>query len=166
MSGAMRSVLFICTGNICRSPTAEGVFRKMVADAGLAHAIRVDSAGTHAYHVGEPPDTRAQAFARSRGYDLSGIRARRIDAGDFDAFDLIVAMDRDHHEILARMAPPAARPKVGLMLTYARRANTLDVPDPYYGGPEGFELVLDLIEDAAAGLLAALQGEKAGPSSD
>ncbi len=86
----MRSVLFICTGNICRSPTAEGVFRKMVADAGLAHAIRVDSAGTHAYHVGEPPDTRSQAFARARGYDLSGIRARRIDTGDFGAFDLIL----------------------------------------------------------------------------
>ncbi len=166
MSGAMRGVLFICTGNICRSPTAEGVFRKMVADAGLAHAIRVDSAGTHAYHVGEPPDTRSQAIARARGYDLSGIRARRIDTGDFGAFDLIIAMDRDHHAILARMAPPAARAKVGLMLTYARRAKTLDVPDPYYGGPEGFELVLDLIEDAAAGLLVALQGEKAGRSSD
>jgi low molecular weight protein-tyrosine phosphatase len=162
MSGAMRSVLFICTGNICRSPTAEGVFRKMVADAGLAHAIRVDSAGTHAYHVGEPPDTRSQAFARARGYDLSGIRARRIDTGDFGAFDLILAMDRDHHEILVRMAPPAARARVGLMLTYARSAKTLDVPDPYYGGPEGFELVLDLIEEAATGLLASLQDEQAG----
>lgn len=158
----MRSVLFICTGNICRSPTAEGVFRKMVADAGLARAIRVDSAGTHAYHVGEPPDTRSQAIARSRGYELSGIRARRIEAGDFAAFDLILAMDRDHHAILGRLTPPAARAKVGLMLTYARRAQTLDVPDPYYGGPEGFELVLDLIEDAAAGLLASLQDEKAG----
>jgi len=162
MSGTMRSVLFICTGNICRSPTAEGVFRKMVADAGLARAIRVDSAGTHAYHVGEPPDTRSQAIARARGYDLSGLRARRIETGDFAAFDLILAMDRDHHSILGRLTPPVARAKVGLMLTYARRAKTLDVPDPYYGGPEGFELVLDLIEDAAAGLLASLQDEKAG----
>jgi protein-tyrosine phosphatase len=109
MSGAMRSVLFICTGNICRSPTAEGVFRKMVADAGLAHAIRVDSAGTHAYHVGEPPDTRSQAIARARGYDRSGLRARRIEPGDFAAFDLILAMDRDHQSILGRLTPPAAR---------------------------------------------------------
>jgi protein-tyrosine phosphatase len=162
MSGAMRSVLFICTGNICRSPTAEGVFRKMVADAGLAHAIRVDSAGTHAYHVGEPPDTRSQAIARARGYDLSGLRARRIEPGDFAAFDLILAMDRDHHSILGRLTPPAARAKVGLMLAYARRARTLDVPDPYYGGPEGFEMVLDLIEDASEGLLASLRDEQAG----
>lgn len=162
----MRSVLFICTGNICRSPTAEGVFNKMVADAGLAHAIRAESAGTHAYHVGESPDTRAQAAARARGYDLSRLRARRIGAEDFSAFDLILAMDRDHHEILARLAPPAARPKVRMMLAYARRAKTLDVPDPYYGGPEGFTLVLDLIEDAAEGLLASLRSEQAGRSSD
>jgi low molecular weight protein-tyrosine phosphatase len=161
MTGGVRSVLFVCTGNICRSPTAEGVFRKLVSDAGLAHAIHTDSAGTHAYHVGEPPDTRAQAAARARGYDLSGMKARRIGRDDFAAFDLILAMDRDHHEILARLAPPAARHKVGMMLAYARRTQTLDVPDPYYGGPEGFALVLDLIEDAAEGLLASLRGEQA-----
>jgi len=153
----MRRVLFVCTGNICRSPTAEGVFRKLVADAGLAHEIETASAGTHAYHVGEPPDDRAQAAARRRGYDLSRIRARRVGRDDFVAFDLILAMDRDHHEILARLAPPNARQKVGMMLTYARNATTLDVPDPYYGGPEGFSLVLDLIEDAAEGLLATLR---------
>ncbi len=153
----MRRVLFVCTGNICRSPTAEGVFRKLVADAGLAHEIETASAGTHAYHVGEPPDDRAQAAARRRGYDLSRIRARRVGRDDFAAFDLILAMDRDHHEILAQLAPPNARQKVGMMLTYARNATTLDVPDPYYGGPEGFSLVLDLIEDAAEGLLATLR---------
>jgi len=162
----MQSVLFICTGNICRSPTAEGVFSKMVADAGLAHVIRADSAGTHAYHAGEAPDARAQAAARARGYDLSRLRARRIGAADFSAFDLIIAMDRDHHEILARLAPPAARSKIRMMLAYARRSETLDVPDPYYGGPEGFALVLDLIEDAAEGLLASLRSEQAGRSSD
>jgi len=158
MSGGVRSVLFVCTGNICRSPTAEGVFRKLVADAGLAHAIRSASAGTHAYHVGEAPDRRAQAAARSRGYDLSGIKARRIAQDDFSAFDHILAMDRDHHEILARLAPASSAHKVELFLAYARRAKALDVPDPYYGGPEGFQLVLDLIEDAAEGLLERLRG--------
>lgn len=162
----MRSVLFICTGNICRSPTAEGVLRKMVADAGLGEHIRVDSAGTHGYHVGDPPDTRSQAAARARGYDLSKLRARRLDRSDFSAFDLILAMDRDHHEILVRLAPADARARIGMLLTYARRAKTLDVPDPYYGGPDGFTLVLDLIEDAAEGLLASLRGEQAGRNSD
>lgn len=153
-----RGVLFVCTGNICRSPTAEGVFRKLVVDAGLGREIRSASAGTHAYHVGEAPDQRAQAAARSRGYDLSGIKARRIAPDDFSAFDLILAMDRDHHAILSRLAPPSTGHKVDLMLAYARRAKTLDVPDPYYGGPEGFALVLDLIEDAAEGLLERLRG--------
>lgn len=161
MRERMRSVLFVCTGNICRSPTAEGVFRKLVSDAGLAHAIRADSAGTHAYHVGEAPDHRAQAAARSRGYDLSRIRARRFAPDDFAAFDHILAMDRDHHEILTQLAPPAASHKIEMFLAYARRAKTLDVPDPYYGGPDGFTLVLDLIEDAAEGLLASLRSEQA-----
>jgi low molecular weight protein-tyrosine phosphatase len=161
VSGRVRKVLFVCTGNICRSPTAQGVFRKLVADAGLADAIKADSAGTHAYHVGEAPDRRAQVAARGRGYELSGIRARRIETEDFAVFDLILAMDRDHHEILSRLAPPASRHKVAMFLSYARRTKTLDVPDPYYGGPEGFALVLDLIEDAAEGLLASLRREQA-----
>jgi protein-tyrosine phosphatase len=158
----MRRVLFICTGNICRSPTAEGVFRRHVADAGLAGLIAADSAGTHDYHVGEPPDARAQAAARRRGYDLSGLRARRVAREDFERFDLLLAMDRDHHRILARLAPSSAGHKVRMLMAYARRAAHDEVPDPYYGGPDGFELVLDLLEDASEGLLDALRSELSG----
>jgi protein-tyrosine phosphatase len=157
----MKRILFVCTGNICRSPTAEGVLRKLAADAGLADRIEVDSAGTHGYHVGEAPDARAQAHAKRRGYDLSRLRARRFARADFEAFDLILAMDREHHALLARIAPPANGQKVRLMLEFARRAGADEVPDPYYGGPDGFELVLDLIEDAAAGLLDHLRAELA-----
>lgn len=158
----MKRVLFVCTGNICRSPTAEGVLRKLAADAGLAHRIAVDSAGTHGYHAGEAPDARAQAHARRRGYDLSGLRARRFTREDFQAFDLILAMDREHHAILARLAPPSAGQKLRMMLEFARRPGGDEVPDPYYGGPDGFELVLDLIEDAAEGLLDHLKAELTG----
>ena len=155
----MRRVLFVCTGNICRSPTAEGVFRKLVADARLADRIASDSAGTHGYHVGEPPDLRTQAAARRRGYDLSGLRARKVAREDFHRFDLLLAMDREHHDILGRLAPPSVGHKVQLMMGFARGAAHEEVPDPYYGGPEGFELVLDLLEDAAAGLLEQLRRE-------
>jgi protein-tyrosine phosphatase len=155
----MRSVLFVCTGNICRSPTAEGVFRKRVADARLESLILADSAGTHAYHQGEPPDPRSQAAARARGYDLSRLRARRVTAGDFQRFDLVLAMDREHHDILVRLAPPSSAHKVRLMMCYARAAAHEEVPDPYYGGPDGFELVLDLVEAASEGLLEALRAE-------
>lgn len=155
----MKRVLFVCTGNICRSPTAEGVFRKLVADAGLADRITADSAGTHAYHVGEPPDRRTQLAARSRGYDLSGLRARRVARDDFHRFDLVLAMDREHHEILAGIVPPGAGHKLRLMMEFARRSARDEVPDPYYGGPDGFELVLELLEDAAEGLLETLRLE-------
>ena len=149
-------VLFVCTGNICRSPTAEAVFRKLVADAGMSEAILTDSAGTHGYHVGEPPDPRSQASAADRGYDLSALRARKVERSDFQRFDLIVAMDREHAAACSRIAGPSAAHKLKLMMSYASRFTDKDVPDPYYGGPQDFERVLDMIEDAARGLLDAV----------
>lgn len=157
----MTRVLFVCTGNICRSPTAEGVFRKLVADAGMAERIQADSAGTHGYHIGEPPDPRALAAAAKQGYDLSALRARRFEHDDFRRFDLILAMDREHHAILARMAQPTSAHKLQMMMQYARRFGAGEVPDPYYGGPQGFDLVLDMIEDASRGLLESLRKETA-----
>ena len=159
----MKRVLFVCTGNICRSPTAEGVFRKVVADAGLAKAIQVESAGTHGYHVGEPPDPRSRAAAAKRGYDLSKLRARRVEPADFHRFDLVIAMDRDHHAILARMAQPLNAHKLQMMMAYARRHREDEVPDPYYGGLRGFDVVLDMLEDASQGLLESLLKEAAVP---
>jgi len=157
MSGEKFGVLFVCTGNICRSPTAEAIFRKLAADAGMAGAVTTDSAGTHGYHVGEPPDPRAQAAAAKRGYDLSALRARTIESADFQRFDLILAMDQEHHAILSRIAGSSAGHKLKLMMSYARRFEERDVPDPYYGGPHGFERVLDLLEDAVKGLLESLR---------
>jgi len=149
-------VLFVCTGNICRSPTAEGVFRRLVADAGMSEAVVADSAGTHDYHVGEPPDPRAQVAASERGYDLSGLRARRLERADLERFDLIIAMDRGHLRALSRLAQPGAAGKLRLMMSYAKSLAQDDVPDPYYGGSEDFERVLDMLEDAASGLLDSL----------
>lgn len=156
MRGGQFGVLFVCTGNICRSPTAEGVFRKLVADSGLAGSIAADSAGTHGYHVGEPPDPRSTEAAAARGYDLSALRARRIERADFGRFDLIVAMDRGHLAILSRMAEPSSAHKLKLMMSYASGSAEEDVPDPYYGGAQDFERVLDMLEDAARGLLEAI----------
>src|SRR5262245_16920667 len=149
-------VLFVCTGNICRSPTAEGIFLKLVADAGLSRTILADSAGTHAYHVGEPPDPRAQASAAERGCDLSGLRARKVAPADFDRFDLILAMDFGHFEILSRLAGRSHAHKLKMMMSFAKTFREKDVPDPYYGGPEDFERTLDMIEDASRGLLDSL----------
>lgn len=150
------SVLFVCMGNICRSPTAEGVFRHFVAEAGLQDIILIDSAGTHAYHVGEPPDRRAQAAASRRGFALDHIRARRVDDDDFERFDYIIAMDQLNLVTLQERAEEAHHPKMRLFLEYSS-TKQLDVPDPYYGGATGFERVLDLVEDASRGLLEALR---------
>lgn len=146
-------VLFVCMGNICRSPTAEGVFVKRLHEEGLEQAVSVDSAGTHAYHVGEPPDSRAQQAARKRGVDLGHIRARRAVAEDFLEFDYVLAMDQENLFGLERICPPDARTQPQLFLDYAASLEINEVPDPYYGGSAGFERVLDMIEAAAEGLL-------------
>ncbi|MDJ0701138.1 MAG: low molecular weight protein-tyrosine-phosphatase [Woeseiaceae bacterium] len=150
------SVLFVCMGNICRSPTAEGVFRHFVEQAGLEDRISIDSAGTHAYHVGEPPDRRAQSAAERRGYSLHRIRARRVADADFESFDHVIAMDRLNMEALRDRAEPEHQAKIRLFLEYANNGY-LDVPDPYYGGASGFERVLDMVEDASKGLLEVLK---------
>lgn len=155
------AILFCCTGNICRSPTAEGVFLKKLADAGLTGRVLVDSAGTHGYHIGEAPDPRTQIAAKARGYDLSGLRARRIGRDDFERFDLVLAMDQDNRAFLSRLCPPAQGHKLKLMMEYARSHTVPDVPDPYDGGAEEFERVLDLLEDATDGLLESILGKQA-----
>lgn len=149
-------ILFVCMGNICRSPTAEGVFRHYVEEAGLADLFEIDSAGTHAYHVGEPPDKRAQLAAARRGFSLADIRARRVAAEDFERFHHIIAMDEDNLVLLHEQAAAEQRTKIRLFLEYASGPET-EVPDPYYGGATGFERVLDLVEDASRGLLEALR---------
>lgn len=146
-------VLFVCMGNICRSPTAEGVFRRLVAERAPGLAIEIDSAGTHDYHVGDPPDRRAIAAASRRGIDIRNLRARTIDESDFERFNLLVAMDRLNREILLDRSPEQYRERVRLFLEFAPAIDEEDVPDPYYGGPVGFERVLDLAEDASRGLL-------------
>jgi protein-tyrosine phosphatase len=143
-------------GNICRSPTAEGVFRKFVIDANLESEILVDSAGTHAYHVGQPPDQRAWAAAERRGIRLDDIYARRVTVEDFERFDYILAMDEDNLLILKENAPDHHRTKISLFLEFSETAPVLEVPDPYYGGTSGFERVLDLVESASEGLLETL----------
>lgn len=147
------NVLFVCLGNICRSPTAEGVFRHLVRAQGLGGTIRTDSAGTGAWHIGEPPDRRAQAAARGRGVDLSDLRGRQVRAADFNSFDYVLAMDRRNHRDLAALCPPGQEARLHMFLTFAPGLGVSEVPDPYYGGEQGFETVLDMIEAASAGLL-------------
>lgn len=150
-------ILFVCMGNICRSPTAEGVFGHLLAQSPLSERIEIDSAGTIAHHVGETPDRRSQAAARKRGVDLSSLRARQVQRSDFAAFDLILAMDRDNLDSMTRICPPHLADKLELFLHYANEYEETEVPDPYYGGQDGFEHVLDLVEAASNGLLRSLQ---------
>lgn len=150
-------VLMVCTGNICRSPTAEGVLRDRLARAGLAGRVVVDSAGTQGYHTGEAPDPRAVKAAAARGYDLRSLKARPMLPDDFMQFDLLLAMDEDHLAWMQRKAPPRTRARIELLMPHARRfAGERNVPDPYYGATAGFERVLDLVEDACDGLMAHL----------
>lgn len=156
-----RSVLFVCMGNICRSPTAHGVLRHMVTERGLERHIRIDSAGTHDYHPGKPPDSRSQHHAALRGYDLSDLRARQVQASDFERHDLILAMDENNLARLRALCPPTHQAKLGLFAGYCRERLARVVPDPYFGGVDGFEEVLDLVEDACAGLLDQLTAARA-----
>jgi len=153
-------VLFVCTGNICRSPTAEGVARGLAAKHGVDHLFEFDSAGTHGYHVGDPPDPRSIAAASRRGYDLSHLRARRVSEFDFVRFDHVLAMGRDHLELLKRACPKPHQKKLSLFLDFSERFDEDEVPDPYYGGANGFEHVLDLVEDAATQLILRLSGHR------
>lgn len=150
-------VLFVCMGNICRSPTAHAVFRSQVDAAGLAGRIGIDSAGTHGYHVGLPPDPRAVRVAAGRGYDLAGLRARRVESPDLGRFEYVVAMDRANLALLDRLAGGEASAHPRLLLDYVDYLRGREVPDPYYGGATGFERMLDLVEEGCAGLLAEIR---------
>ena len=147
------SVLFVCMGNICRSPTAEGVFRHLLQQEGHDNWIFTDSAGTHAYHIGEQPDSRAQQTARNRGIDLSDLRGRKAIKNDFEEFDYVLAMDDDNYQILESMCPAGREDKLSLFLDFSKEYSETQVPDPYYGGDQGFEHVFDLVESASRGLL-------------
>ncbi len=150
-------VLFVCMGNICRSPTAQGVFARHVAESNLSEVILIDSAGTHAYHIGEPPDSRASAAAQRRGIDLTDQKARRVEEADFEVFDYVLAMDQSNYEHLASLCLPEHRSRLHLFLDFAPELAGRDVPDPYYGGATGFERVLDLIDLASRGLLTKIR---------
>ncbi|MDD2884838.1 MAG: low molecular weight phosphotyrosine protein phosphatase, partial [Dechloromonas sp.] len=150
-------ILLVCMGNICRSPTAEAVLRKFIYSNGLGDFVEVDSAGTHGYHVGEAPDTRTQRSAASRGYNLSQLRARKVARQDLDYFDLVLAMDRSNLDNLQRLARPDQLAKIQLFMAFSQQFDDDEVPDPYYGLGHGFDLVLDMVEDAAKGLIDHIQ---------
>ena len=153
----MIKVLFVCTGNICRSPTAEGVFRHLVASQGLDGMIKTDSAGTENYHIGDPPDPRTVSAAKQRGYILDDLLARQIQQADFTVFDIILAMDTGHYRSLQRICPPEHSHRIKMFLDFAANHPLQDVPDPYYGKADGFQLVLDMAEDGANGLLSHIR---------
>ena len=165
MATAVTSVLMVCMGNICRSPTAEGVLLHKLRAAGLEGEVTVDSAGTHAWHAGEPPDRRSQKHALARGYDLSMLRARAVVPADFDRFDLILAMDWDNLALLEDQRPPTHRARLQRLCEYARVFDSPVVPDPYSGGGNDFERVLDLVEDACDGLVATLLAKRKDPTN-
>lgn len=150
-------VLMVCMGNICRSPTAEGVFRHFITINNLGNIVEVDSAGTHGYHVGEAPDSRTQRAAAARGYSLSQLRSRKVARQDLDYFDLILAMDKSNLDNLMRMAIPEQQEKIRLFMDYAKNFDDQEVPDPYYGLGHGFDLVLDMVEDASLGLVEEIR---------
>jgi protein-tyrosine phosphatase len=158
---AQVSVLFVCLGNICRSPMAEGVFRQVLADTGMSDRFRIDSCGTGSWHVGRPPDIRAQHALSVRGIDISVQRARQFTRDDFKTFDIILAMDRANYDRLLHLAPDIYEPNVRLFMKYAPEMGTCEIPDPFFGGPEGFDYVLNLIEMASRGLLASLMRDEA-----
>lgn len=153
MNSPEYKILFVCMGNICRSPTAEAVFAKRLAEVGLLHKFKIDSAGTHNFHVGAPPDERSQRHARRRGYDLSSLRARPVVANDFEVFDLLLTMDWDNRALLEERCPPAHLKKIRGLAEFLQTSSASIIPDPYTRGPQGFEHVLDLIEEASEGLL-------------
>ena len=150
-------ILLVCMGNICRSPTAEVVLRNYIKNNGLGDLVEVDSAGTHGYHVGEAPDTRTQRAAALRGYNLSQLRARKVARQDLDYFDLILAMDKSNLDNLKRLASPEQYERIKLFMEYAPNFDDEEVPDPYYGLGHGFDLVLDMVEDASQGLVGSLK---------
>tara|TARA_Y100000588_G_scaffold317692_1_gene346881 strand:- start:327 stop:803 length:477 start_codon:yes stop_codon:yes gene_type:complete len=157
----MFCVLFVCTGNICRSPTAEGVLRKLANERGLTEHIKIDSAGIGTWHVGDPPDLRSTETAKQHGVDISGQRARAIELIDFEAFDLILAMDNSHFQHLKQRCPKPLLERLGMFMSYATGTKITEVPDPYYGQQDGFERVFNMIEDAGKGLLTKLQDKLA-----
>ncbi|HSS63574.1 MAG TPA: low molecular weight protein-tyrosine-phosphatase [Gammaproteobacteria bacterium] len=156
----MTRVLMVCLGNICRSPLAQGVMEQRLRKSGLFHAVSVDSAGTHGYHLGEPPDLRAVEAAARRGYDISGQRARRIRDGDFQSFDYILAMDQDNLQQLLARCPGAEVERLKLLMDFAPGPDGQEVPDPYYGGEDGFERALDLIEAAVDGVILEINARE------